>query len=72
MTKYLNPNTTVISGNLRIKIENVLAKYISYIKEMIDLGATLTQILEKIKNKHIQVHHPLLEIIVSKKEFINS
>lgn len=66
MTKYLNPNTTVISGNLRIKIESILGKYISYINEMIDLRTTSTQILEKIKNKDIQVHHPRLEIIFLK------
>ena len=53
----------MISGNLRIKIESILGKYISYINEMIDLRTTSTQILEKIKNKDIQVHHPPLEII---------
>ena len=66
MTKYLNPNTTVISGNLKIKIESILGKYISYINEMIDLRTTSTQILEKIKNKYIRVHHPPLEIIFLK------
>ena len=51
VTKYLNPNTTGISGNLGIKRESILDKYISYINEMIALGATSTQILEKIKKQ---------------------
>ena len=51
VTKYLNPNTTGISGNLGIKRESILDKYISDVNEMIDLGATWTQILEKIKKQ---------------------
>jgi DNA invertase Pin-like site-specific DNA recombinase len=40
VTKYLNPDTTGINGNLEVKRKSILDKYISCINEMIDLGAT--------------------------------
>lgn len=49
--KYLNPNTTGINNNLGSKRKSILDSYLSCINEMIDLGATSTQILEIIKSK---------------------
>ncbi|OOM80483.1 transposase [Clostridium puniceum] len=51
VTKYLNPHTTGISGNSGMKRKSILDTYISYIDGMIDLGATSTQILEKIRKQ---------------------
>ena len=51
VTKYLNPNTTGINGNLGVKRKIILDTYISCINEMIDLGATSTQILAKIRKQ---------------------
>lgn len=51
ITKYLDPTTTGINGNLGSKRKSNLDPYLLFIDHMVDLGATSTQILEKIKNK---------------------
>ncbi|WP_061996555.1 hypothetical protein [Clostridium sp. ATCC 25772] len=51
ISKYLDLTITGINGNLGSKRKSKLDPYLSLIDEMVDLGATSTQILGKIKNK---------------------
>ncbi|NOV57223.1 hypothetical protein B0H71_003468 [Clostridium saccharobutylicum] len=51
INKYLDPTTTGINGNLGSKRTSNLDPYLLFIDHMVYLGATSTQILEKIKNK---------------------
>lgn len=50
ITKYLDETTTGINGNLGSKRKSTLDPYLSLINQMVDLSATSTRILEKIKN----------------------
>lgn len=51
VTKYLNADTTGINGNSGLKRKSILDTYISYVNEMIGLGATSAQVSEKIRKQ---------------------
>ena len=68
MAKYLNPATTGINSHLGSKRKSNLDPYLLFINNMVDLGATSTKSLKKLKAKVILVHCLILDITYPKEK----